>query len=116
MMPRLLLREWPNAFLIRVHWWMAGMGILLMVVALQVGGWLQGLQMNALYEDGTPVYTFMQVVEKTKPWLWLRSMSGLMIMVGHFAFAINVFWMIFSPRTDARVSQPTLLTPTTEEA
>jgi cytochrome c oxidase cbb3-type subunit 1 len=116
MMPRLLLREWRNAFLIKVHWWMCGMGIILMVAALQIGGWFQGLQMNELSDDGTPVYSFIQVVENTKPWLWLRSLSGLMLVVGHFAFAINVFWMIFSPRTEDQVTQPTLLTPTTEEA
>jgi len=116
MMPRLLFREWRNAFLIKVHWWMCGMGIILMVAALQIGGWFQGLQMNELSEDGTAVYTFLQVVENTKPWLWLRSLSGLMLVVGHFAFAINVFWMIFSPRTQDQVTQPTLLTPTTEEA
>lgn len=116
MMPRLLFREWRNAFLIKVHWWMCGMGIILMVAALQIGGWFQGLQMNELSDDGTPVYSFLQVVENTKPWLWLRSLSGLMLVVGHFAFAINVFWMIFSPRTQDQVTQPTLLTPTTEEA
>ena len=116
MMPRLLFREWPNAFLIKVHWWMAGMGILLMVVALQIGGWIQGLQMNALSEEGTPVYTFLEVVENTKPWLWARSLSGLMILVGHVAFAINVFWMIFSPKTAHQKTQPTLLSPTPEKA
>jgi cytochrome c oxidase cbb3-type subunit 1 len=116
MMPRLLLREWRNPFLIRVHWWMCGLGILLMVISLQIGGWIQGLEMNALDADGVPVHTFIQVVENTKPWLWLRSLSGLMLLVGHIAFAINVFWMIFSPKTEGQVTQPTLLTPTTEEA
>lgn len=116
MMPRLLLREWPNAFLIKTHWWMCAMGILLMVVALQIGGWMQGLQLNALTEDGTPVHTFIQVVENTKLWLWGRSISGLMILIGHLAFAINVFWMIFSPKTQDPSTRPTLLTPLTEKA
>ncbi|NDV60893.1 hypothetical protein G0Q06_00335 [Puniceicoccales bacterium CK1056] len=116
MMPRLLDREWPNAFLIKAHWWMCAMGIVLMVVALQVGGWLQGMQMNALTEDGTPVYTFLEVVENTKPWLWARSLSGLLLLVGHLAFAVNVFWMVFSPKTQDRVTEPTLLAPTTEQA
>jgi len=117
MMPRLLLREWPNAFLIKVHWWMAGMGILLMVVVLQIGGWIEGMEMNALNPDGTPVYSaFIQIVQNTKPWLWMRSLSGLMILVGHLAFGINVFWMIFSPSTVGQATRPTLLTPTAEGA
>lgn len=112
MMPRLLSREWPSTFLIKTHWWMCAMGILIMVAGLQIGGWIQGLQLNALDDEGIPVYTFLQVMENTKPWLWLRSLSGLMILVGHIAFAINVFWIIFSPETKDRVTQPTLLNPT----
>lgn len=114
MLPRLLSREWPNAFLIKVHWWMCAMGILLMVFALQVGGWIQGLQMNALTEMGTPVYTFLETVENTKPWLWARSISGLMLLIGHLAFAINVGWILFSPKTQDQVTRPTLLAEATE--
>jgi cytochrome c oxidase cbb3-type subunit 1 len=116
MMPRLLFREWPNAFMIKVHWWMCALGILLMVFALQIGGWVQGLQLNALDDEGSPVYTFLQVVENTKPWLWARSISGLMILIGHLAFAINVFWIIFSPKASDPDTGPTLLTPNSERA
>jgi cytochrome c oxidase cbb3-type subunit 1 len=116
MLPRLLFREWPNAFLIKVHWWMCAMGILLMVVALQVGGWIQGIQLNALDAEGSPVHTFLEVVENTKPWLWARSISGLMIFIGHLAFAVNVFWMILSPRPVDGETGPTLLTPNPERA
>lgn len=116
MMPRLLFREWPNAFLIKVHWWMCALGILLMVVALQLGGWIQGLQMNALTEDGVPKYAFLEVVENTKPWLWARSISGLMLLIGHVAFGINVFWMVFQRRpATEQESEPTLLTPKSAE-
>ncbi len=116
MMPRLLAREWPNAFLIKTHWWLCAMGIILMVAALQLGGWIQGMQLNAVDADGAPVYTFLQVVENTKPWLWARSLSGLMLLVGHLAFAINVFWMIFSPSTAGQPTRPTLLAPLPEKA
>jgi cytochrome c oxidase cbb3-type subunit 1 len=95
---------------------MCAMGILLMVIGLQVGGYIQGMQMNALDADGAPVHTFLQIVENTKPWLWIRSISGMMIVIGHFAFAINVFWMLFSPKQVDRVTQPSLLTPTSEQA
>jgi cytochrome c oxidase cbb3-type subunit 1 len=51
MMPRLLQREWPSAFLIKTHWWMCVTGITLMILALSVGGWLQGLMLNATVDD-----------------------------------------------------------------
>jgi cytochrome c oxidase cbb3-type subunit 1 len=116
MMPRLLLKEWRNPFLIKAHWYMSGMGAILMVAALMIGGWIQGMQMNALDSEGAPLFTFLDIVENTKPFLWARSMAGLMIMVGHFAFAMNVFWMIFSPVETNKVTEPTLLTTTPDKA
>jgi cytochrome c oxidase cbb3-type subunit 1 len=110
MMPRLLKKEWPSAFLIKTHWWMCALGILLMVFALQVGGWIQGIQLNALDEDGIPKYNFLEVVANTLPWLHMRSVSGLMLTIGHIAFAINVFWMIFNPAPKDSNTKPTLLT------
>ncbi len=116
MMPRLVKREWPSAFLIQVHWWMCSLGIVLMVFALQVGGWIQGLQLNAIDEDGTVKFTFMEVVRNTVPWLWIRSVSGFMIMIGHIAFAINVFWMLLPVSKSSSKSGPTLLTKETAES
>lgn len=116
MLPRLVKREWPSAFLIQVHWWMCALGIILMAVALQVGGWIQGLQLNAIDEDGTVKYTFMEVVRNTIPWLWMRSISGFMIMIGHIAFAINVFWMILPVFKGGDKSGPTLLSKETTES
>src|SRR5690606_24419551 len=60
-MPRLLYREWPSASLIKVHFWFSAIGIGMMVTAMQIGGWIQGVQLNALTEDGVPVYSFLEV-------------------------------------------------------
>ena len=46
MLPRLLKREWPSATLIRVHFWGSAIGVTVMLVALHVAGWLQGVQMK----------------------------------------------------------------------
>lgn len=89
MMPRLLKREWPSAMLIKVHFWFCAGGITLMVVALHVGGWLQGLQMN----DSDQYPNFVDIVRNTIPWLHARSVSGVMLTIGHIAFAINFFWL-----------------------
>lgn len=113
MMPRILKKEWPSAFLIKTHWWTTAAGILLMVSALQIGGWIQGMDMNALIQDGDvwiTKYTFLEIVERTKPWLYLRSLSGLLLTIGHMAFAVSVFWIIFMPGDPNQKTEPTLLT------
>lgn len=111
MLPRLLNREWPSALLIRVHWWTCAAGVVLMVVVLSIGGWIQGSMMNAVSEDGTTaVHTMAEVVQATRWSLILRSISGMLITLGHIAFAINVFWLIGSPSVQGKESKPTLLT------
>jgi cytochrome c oxidase cbb3-type subunit 1 len=104
MMPRLLGREWPSATLIRLHFWGCAIGITVMVVALQAGGWIQGLQMN------NAEIPFLETVQNTIPWLKARSISGLFLTVGHISFAVNVFWMLFAAGAVRAKQGPTLLT------
>ncbi|MGC6455810.1 MAG: cbb3-type cytochrome c oxidase subunit I [Coraliomargaritaceae bacterium] len=103
MMPRMLHREWPSAKLIQIHFWGSGIGILVMVVALQVGGWYQGLEMN------NAEIPFLEIVQNTVPWLKARTVSGVLITIGHIAFAINFFWMLFAAGAVRAKSGPTLL-------
>lgn len=104
MLPRLLRREWPSALLIHLHFWCVAVGITLMVVALHVGGWLQGLEMN------DPSIPFLDVVKHTQVWLKARTHSGILITVGHIAFAINFFWMLlFCKETEITAASPKAL-------
>lgn len=104
MMPRLLQREWPSAGLIKIHFWGCSVGITIMLVALHVGGWIQGLEMN------NPEIAFLDVVQHTIPWLKARSVSGIFLTVGHTAFAVNFFWMLFAAGAVRAKQGPTLLT------
>lgn len=103
MMPRLLKREWPSAGLIKLHFWGCAIGITIMVVALQAGGWIQGLEMN------NAEIAFMQTMENTIPWLKARSVSGIFLTLGHMAFAVNFFWMLFAAGRVRAKEGPTLL-------
>lgn len=109
-MPRLLYREWPSSALIKCHFWFCAIGITIMLVALHVGGWIQGMQMN------NPDIPFLDTVRATIPWLHMRSVSGMLLAIGHIAFAINFFWMVFARygREDTE-GVPTLLKPETGE-
>ena len=51
---------------------------------------------------------FLQIVDYTKPYLILRSISGVVILVGSVAFGINLWRMIFPHRV--RYASPTLFT------
>jgi cytochrome c oxidase cbb3-type subunit 1 len=57
-------------------------------VPLSVGGVLQGLAMN------NPDIPFLKTVELTKPYLVTRTFSGIIMTVGHVAFAVNFVWIL----------------------
>lgn len=87
-MPRLARWEWPYPNLIKAHFWLSAVGIVIYVVALTIGGWFQGVKMI------DPAVPFMEVVEFTKPYLWARSIGGAMMLIAHFIFAFQFFMII----------------------
>ena len=90
-LPRVTGWEWASRRLIAVHFWTTGLGIGMYVVGLTAGGIIQGLMMN---DASVP---FIDVVNATKPWLWSRSIAGVLITVGHLTFAYLV-WQIVRHR------------------
>ncbi|MGJ8678432.1 MAG: cbb3-type cytochrome c oxidase subunit I [Akkermansiaceae bacterium] len=98
MMPRLLEREWPSAWLIKGHFWCCAIGVIIYFVSLTIGGWLQGIELNA--KD-----TFIiDIVKMTMPYLKARTWGGSLMTLGHVFFAISFVWMLMmktSPDTNA---------------
>lgn len=86
--PRLLQREWPSASLIRWHFWLVLVGIFLYVFGLAIGGVAQGLALNATTRP------FMESVQATIPWLWVRTLAGLILTLGHGLFAYHFYLLV----------------------
>ena len=98
--PRLVGWEWPSARLIRWHFWLSAVGIVLMFSVLSVAGLIQGFAMN------DPAITFSSSTNYTKPFLWARSVSGLLLTGGHIAFAASFALILL--RAGSRRDRPTL--------
>ncbi|NJK93277.1 MAG: hypothetical protein HC904_16585 [Blastochloris sp.] len=47
-----------------------------------------------LQHPENPTNTFSNIVEATKPWLRGRTISGVLILVGHLAFAYHFVLML----------------------
>jgi cytochrome c oxidase cbb3-type subunit 1 len=69
-------------------------------------GWFQGLQMN------NPDIPFMDVVMMTIPYLFSRTVAGVLMTAGHVVFAISL-WLVFRPAA-RELRGPTLFDPTAE--
>lgn len=99
LLPRLVEREWPYPRLVAAHFWLAVVGIALYVVALSVGGILQG---RAMVDASRP---FMESVLLTIPYLHVRTIGGLLMTVAHCVFAFH-FVVMVTGRGPARASSP----------
>ena len=105
-MPRITEWEWESPRLVSLHFWTTGLGVGAYFTALTIGGVLQGLQML------DPDVAFLTIVENTKPWLAVRSVSGTLMTIGHVVFAYLLFRIV--ARSGDRPEGPTYFHPVPE--
>lgn len=87
LLPRATGRD-PNNLLLGIHFWLATIGVIVYVLALSVGGTIQGL-------DWIRAAPFIQsVVDMAPYWLW-RLIGGLLMFLSHLVFAWNVWVMTY---------------------
>ncbi len=95
-LPQLLQRKWPAPALVRFHFWMSGGGIILILFSLYAGGWLQGLQMSALNEEGGAAYSMAEIAGFSRPWLFLKFIGAAAVILGNLAFSFNVIAIVLA--------------------
>ncbi|MGI8965860.1 MAG: cbb3-type cytochrome c oxidase subunit I, partial [Limisphaerales bacterium] len=87
--PRLTNMNWPSATLAKTHYWCSAFGIALMVIALGLGGILQG------YALGDARVEFIKTVKITIPFIGVSTLAGLLLLIGHTALLWNLSVMLF---------------------
>lgn len=80
--------EFPSPKLVRAHFWVAAIGILLIVVPLATGGILQG------YKLQNPSVAFMDILKSTLPFLRVSTIGDLLLLLGHLIFLGNIVGMV----------------------
>ncbi|HUU14427.1 MAG TPA: cbb3-type cytochrome c oxidase subunit I [Terriglobia bacterium] len=85
LLPRLTGRE-PSIVAVGVHFWFSMIGMGIYVVALSIGGTIQGT-------DWVRLRPFIDSVTDMAPyWLW-RSVGGTLMFLSHVIFAYNLYKM-----------------------
>lgn len=93
--------------LVDTHFWIATVGVVLYISAMWIAGVMQGLMWRAVNADGTLTYSFVESLEATYPFYFVRLLGGLLFLSGMILMAFNVFKTIAgSPMTDDEVAQP----------
>ncbi len=93
--------------LVETHFWIATLGVVLYICAMWIAGVMQGLMWRAVNADGTLTYSFVESLQATYPFYFVRLLGGLLFLTGMILMAFNVFKTIAgSTVTDVEVAQP----------
>lgn len=83
-LPRILGRPWASAGLIRGHWVLSLLGLIVLVVCLAVAGIEQGAGLN------NPQVAFAAIADDTRPWLVGAAAGGVALLFGNILWALNL--------------------------
>ncbi|MGY6553355.1 MAG: cytochrome-c oxidase, cbb3-type subunit I [Wenzhouxiangella sp.] len=90
--PRLFgVKEMYSTRLIEWHFWTSTIGTVLYIVAMWIAGVMQGLMWRTFNEDGTLTYTFVEVLQATYPYYYLRLLGGIVFLSGMFFMVYNLY-------------------------
>ena len=74
---------------IDMHFWISTLGIVIYIAAMWIAGVMQGLMWRAVNDDGTLTYSFVESLEATYPYYFIRLLGGLLFFLGMLLMAYN---------------------------
>ncbi|MDO6618283.1 MULTISPECIES: cytochrome-c oxidase, cbb3-type subunit I [unclassified Shewanella] len=84
--------------LVNVHFWLATIGTVLYIVSMWISGVMQGLMWRAVNSDGTLTYSFVESLEASYPFYFVRFIGGVFFLTGMFIMAYNVLRTVNAPK------------------
>jgi cytochrome c oxidase cbb3-type subunit 1 len=93
--------------LVELHFWTATIGVVFNIASMWIAGVMQGLMWRAVNADGTLTYSFIESVERTYPFYYVRLLGGALFLLGMFFMAYNTWKTVASGRAaDADTAIP----------
>ncbi len=90
--PRLYgLTDMYSQRLIRLHLWVATLGIVLYITAMWVSGIMQGLMWRSYDGMGFLEYSFVETVMAMHPFYLIRALGGVLYLAGALIMVYNLF-------------------------
>lgn len=93
--PAMYSIKWVNT-----HFWLATIGVVLYIVAMWMSGVLQGLMWRAVNADGTLTYSFVESLEASMPFYFVRFVGGVFVVAGMILMAYNIYKTIRTPNEE----------------
>ncbi len=92
--PRIVGRKMYSKRLVVLHFWLTLYGWIIMMLSLTIAGLVQA----AGWHHGIPID---QWVIELVPYWWIRTFSGILIVLGQILFMFNVYKTVFQSERDA---------------
>ncbi len=90
--PKLWKRERLYSMrLVTYHFWTATIGIVLYITSMWISGIMQGLMWRAYDSLGFLQYSFIETVEAMHPYYVIRSLGGVLFVVGSLIMVYNLW-------------------------
>ncbi len=93
--------------LINLHFWLSTLGVVLYIVAMWISGVTQGLMWRAVNNDGTLTYSFVESLQASYSFYFLRFVGGLIFLFGMCLMAYNFYKTIFIAKTHVNALEQT---------
>jgi cytochrome c oxidase cbb3-type subunit I/II len=91
LMPKMFRVELYSKKLANQHFWIATLGIILYAIPMYIAGFMQGLMWQDFNPDGTLVNAdFLKMVDAMHPYYVLRSLGGLLYIIGAIMMFYNL--------------------------
>ncbi len=92
LIPRLYGKPMFSKSLMNFHFWIGTLGIIFYAIPMYFAGFTQALMWKQFTPDGYLVYkNFLDTVLQIKYAYWLRSLGGLLFLIGVFVGIYNIF-------------------------
>ena len=86
--PRLTEVDWPSSRVSTVHYGLTAAGIVLVTLALLLGGYVQGSGIN------TPNMPYVDVARRVVPYIGINTLGLLALLIAQFALLFNLVSMM----------------------
>ncbi len=84
--------------LINLHFWLSTLGVVFYIVAMWISGVTQGLMWRAVNNDGTLTHSFVESLQASYPFYFLRFIGGLIFLSGMCLMAYNIYKTAFNAK------------------
>ncbi len=93
--------------LINMHFWLATVGVVFYVVAMWISGVMQGLMWRSVNTDGTLTYSFVESLQASYPFYFMRFVGGSIFLFGMMIMAYNSYKTIMAPEESLKAIEQT---------